>query len=197
MEPYIGLIAQWPGTYAPKNWLFCAGQILTIQQNAALFALLGISYGGDGKVNFALPKLAGRTPMGTGTSPVTGVTTNLGATGGSPTTTLTTNNLPSHSHTGNFSGGFSVSLQANPQPGSHIQPQAGDVLSAVSNSSEGNPVIYGPPTTGTAVLGGVSATIGGNVTLGSTGASQAFSIMQPYLALNYIIAVQGFWPEHP
>jgi microcystin-dependent protein len=98
MDEYIGTISLFAGNFAPKNWALCNGQILYIQQNNALFAILGITYGGDGKTTFALPDLRGRVPIGVGQG--TGLTNReLGKVGGEEAVTLTTAQIPSHTHT--------------------------------------------------------------------------------------------------
>ena len=97
MEPFIGEIRLVPFNYAPKGWAICAGQLLPINQNQALFALLGTTYGGNGQTTFALPDLRGRIPIGAGQS-TAGSSYPLGATGGQETVKLTTRQLPGHAH---------------------------------------------------------------------------------------------------
>ena len=97
MDPFIGEIRLVPFNFAPRGWAICAGQLLPINQNQALFALLGTTYGGDGRTTFALPDLRGRIPVGAGQPPA-GSSYPLGATGGQETVKLTTGQLPGHAH---------------------------------------------------------------------------------------------------
>ena len=97
-EPFIGEISMFAGNFAPRGWAFCEGQLLPIAQNQSLFSILGTTYGGDGRTTFGLPDMRGRVSIHPGTGP--GLTNyRLGNKGGSETTTLTTNQLPSHNHT--------------------------------------------------------------------------------------------------
>lgn len=97
MEPFIGTIILFAGNFAPRGWAFCAGQLLSIAQNSALFSILGTTYGGDGRTTFALPDLRGRVPVGIGQGPGLPAV-DLGEQGGAATTTLLATNLPAHSH---------------------------------------------------------------------------------------------------
>src|ERR1700693_5667877 len=100
MDPFVAEIRIFPFNFAPKGWAFCDGQLLPISQNTALFSLLGTTYGGDGKSNFALPNLQGNTPMFYGQGPGLSLY-DIGETGGTPTVTLQQTELPSHNHTVN------------------------------------------------------------------------------------------------
>src|ERR687887_2296644 len=100
-DPFVGEIRIFAGNFAPTGWALCAGQLMPISQNTALFSILGTFYGGDGKTTFALPNLQGSSPMHKGQGP--GLTMrDIGEVGGSSTVTLITSEIPSHSHT--FSG---------------------------------------------------------------------------------------------
>jgi microcystin-dependent protein len=165
IEPWLGEIAIFAGTFPPKGWAFCNGQILPINQNQALFSILGTTYGGDGTVNFALPNLRGRIPLQYGTAPF-GIY-NLGQVLGSTTSTLTAAELPAHTHT----------ARARSAPGTLVFPAGAYPAGSAAPA-------YGVP---------ADASMHGNAT-GSTGGSQAHSNMQPYLALHYIIALQGVYP---
>src|SRR6202040_965565 len=98
MDPFVAEIRIFPFNFAPKGWAFCDGQILPLSQNTALFSLLGTTYGGDGKSNFALPNMQGNAPMHPGQGPGLSLH-DLGETGGSDTVTLLQSEIPSHSHT--------------------------------------------------------------------------------------------------
>jgi len=152
--------------FAPRGWAFCDGQILPIAQNTALFSLLGTTYGGDGKSNFALPNLQGRAPMAPGQGP--GLTLrDLGEAGGTEAVTLTASEMPFHNHA-------SQGVPASSQPATSGDP-AGHYLAAVAEK------VYRP-------LGNLRG-------LGAVaGASQPHNNLQPYLVLNFIIALQGVYP---
>jgi microcystin-dependent protein len=161
-QPYVSEIKITSFGFAPKGWALCNGQLLAIQQNQALFSLLGTTYGGDGIRTFALPNLQGRTPthMGAGLT--------LGELGGEQNHTLSLPELPSHVHLVNASTATTG-----------VDNPAGNYLG-------GNPNLYhaGPGTT----------TMSPN-TVGPTGGSQAHNNMQPYLTLNFCIALQGIFPS--
>jgi len=168
-EPLLGSIMLFAGTFAPRGWAFCNGQLLPISQNSALFAIIGTLYGGDGRTTFALPDLRGRVPVGVGQGP--GLSNYpIGQRTGVEQTFLTTANLPSHSH----------SLRASSSPGN-------------SNSPEGNvPAVnrdgilhYGP-------AADVSMS---SVGITNTGNGQAVNNIQPVLGMHYCIALQGIFPS--
>lgn len=184
MEPFIGLITMFGGNFAPRGWAFCQGQILSIAQNTALFSILGTTYGGNGQTTFALPDLRGRVPTGTGQGPGL-LLVNQGEMAGSPTNTLLITNMPAHNHTATASGGTAASTSV----GTLQAPTAGSLL-AQSNQRDAQYIEL--ENAGTAVLLGGNQT---NVNIGITGGSQPFSITQPYLGLNFIIALEGIYPS--
>lgn len=161
-EPYIAQIQAFPYGFVPKGWAPCNGQLLPINQNQALFALIGTIYGGDGVTNFALPDLRGRVPVHVGN----GVT--LGQMAGEATHTLTSNEMPAHNHVPMANGN-----QAPDQPS-----PAGNVWAVQTGNSYG-----------TAVTGALNGSA-----LAAAGGSQPHDNLQPYLALQYCIAVQGIFP---
>ncbi|MBZ9750245.1 tail fiber protein [Deinococcus sp. HMF7604] len=165
-EPYIGTIQICSFPFAPKGWAFCQGQTLPIAQNQALFAVLGTSYGGDGRTTFALPDLRGRVPLHFGTQG--NLTVTVGQTGGAPTHTLSQNELPQHTH----------GLQASSQAASTTLPDGAALASAP---------LY--------VTSGGSLSALANTTLSPAGGSQPHNNMPPVLALNFIIALQGIFPS--
>lgn len=170
MEEYIGAIQIFAGDFAPRGWALCAGQILQISQNTALFSILGTTYGGNGTTTFALPDLRGRMPIGVGASP--GLTPrNLGEKDGSETVTLTTAQIPSHTHTYNALSGN----REKPSP-------TGNFLGVAPGP------FYAEMNTGDTLLPMNPAAIS------PAGGSQPHNNMPPYLGLNFIICLQGIYP---
>jgi microcystin-dependent protein len=166
-EPFLSEIRIMSFGFPPKGWALCDGQLLPINQNQALFSLLGTTFGGDGRVNFGLPNLQGRAPIHVGSGHT------LGERGGEQAHTLSISELPTHTHT----------LNASKTDGDAPVPAtatAGDVLARTVNQ------IYGPPT-------GLTALVPGTVT--NVGGSQAHLNMQPFLVLNFCIALQGIFPS--
>jgi microcystin-dependent protein len=169
-EPFVGQIQIFGFNFAPQGWALCAGQILPISQNTALFSILGTTYGGDGKSNFALPNLQGRVPIqqgqGSGLSP-----RDLGQTGGEEFVTLAGNQMPGHTHPAN----------CNNAVGTAYDP-AGQVWSqdAGGNQEYGTGAVAGHHMSPNAVL--------------QAGGGQPHNNLQPYLVLNYCIAMQGVFP---
>lgn len=170
MDPFVAEIRIFPFNFAPKGWAFCDGQLLPISQNTALFSLLGTTYGGDGKSNFALPNMQGNAPMHPGQGPGLSLH-DLGETGGSDTVTLLESELPAHSHALNASG----------QPGEDASP-SGEALARSVGA-----VLYQ-----TNVSQNLVSMAPG--VLAPTGGGQPHNNMQPYLTLNFCIALQGVFP---
>lgn len=171
-EPFIGEIKMFGGNFAPRGFAFCDGQLLSISQNTALFAILGTTYGGDGRTTFGLPDLRGRVPVHAGTGP--GLSSyRIGQKGGTETTTITVANLPAHSH-----------------------PYAAPAVSEDGNTSVPTGAVPG----GTKVLDKEYSTEAPNTTMksgavGNTGGNQAIDNVQPYGTINYIIALVGIFPS--
>ena len=166
-DPFVAEIRIFGFNFPPKGWAFCDGQLLPISQNTALFSLLGTFYGGDGKSNFALPNLQGSAPLDQGQGP--GLSDYfLGQSGGSEFVTLLESEIPAHSHS------FSVTEEAGNEnnPGGHA-PGAGVAMYATPS----NLVTMAPQA------------------LSPAGASQPHNNMQPYLVLNFCIALQGVFPQ--
>lgn len=178
MEGYIAVVTCFAGNFAPRNWAYCNGQILSIAQNTALFSLLGTTYGGNGQTTFGLPNLQGRTQVSPGNG--AGLPSYvLGEIAGSETVVLTPNNLPSHTH----DGATTFKLQAD---NSNADSQDADfcypsLFPGEYNSSPATGVTMTPP-----VYSGTIAVAGG---------SQPFSILDPYLVVNYIICMYGIFPS--
>ncbi len=190
-DPFIGEICLLGFTFAPVGYALCNGQILPIQQNTALFTLLGTTYGGNGTSTFQLPDLRGRAPIHFGQGP--GLADYVqGQVGGLQATTLTTAELPAHTH--NFANNGST-LNATTAKATAQTPAAGSMLAkSVEGTSTGSqPLIYVPAGTAgaTVALAGVNAA----GTIAPTGLNQPVSIMQPYLVLNYSISLQGVFPS--
>lgn len=168
-QPYVGEIRIFAGNFAPAGWMFCDGSLLPIAENEVLFQVIGTTYGGDGQETFALPDLRSRIPIHYGTSPE-GTIYQLGDRGGAEEVTLTTNQIPSHSH----------AMVAN---------------GTVASSSIPDNNIYAATTGFDAYI---AAPDGGYMpanTLGSAGSSQPHTNMQPYLCINYIISLFGIFPS--
>ncbi len=199
-EPFVGTVMLWAPTFAPRGWAMCAGQTLALSNNQTLFSLISTIYGGNGTTTFQLPNLQGRVPVGTGQLPG-GSNYALGQIAGSENTNLLVQNLPAHTHTAQFTGTQSltatVTLNATSNAATSDKPEAGMQLAdATPNSNK----IYALGAGGTNVgLAGGAATIGGSiggtVAINNTGNSIPFSILSPYLAMNYVIALQGVYPS--
>ena len=164
-EPFLGEIRVMSFSFAPKGWALANGQLLPINQNQALFSLLGTTFGGDGRVNFALPDLRGRTPVHEGSGHT------LGERGGEQAHTLSISELPTHVHM----------AQASSEPAKTNVPESSTIL-AQSTASQ----LYGPPNNLTAMAPNAIANVGG---------SQPHLNMQPFLTLSFCIALQGIFPS--
>ena len=161
-EPFLSEIRVFSFNFAPKGWALCNGQLLPINQNQALFSLLGTTYGGDGRVNFGLPNLQGSAPIHMGGGHT------LGERGGEQNHTLSVAEMPTHMHP----------LVASSANASQAAP--GAAIQAAANNA------YTPPSALTAITPGTVTTVGG---------SQAHLNMQPFLTLNFSIALQGIFPS--
>ncbi|RDI14620.1 phage tail protein [Flavobacterium sp. AG291] len=181
-EELIGCIKLFAGNFAPRGYMLCNGQLLSISQNTALFSILGTTYGGDGVQTFGLPNLQGTVPIGVGSK--AGTSYVLGQAAGTPTVTLTTAQMPMHTHTG------PGTVSASPANATDSVPARGMSIAAPGG-------LVGRTFTGT--LGYAASTpsvdLTSNVATAISGGSQPFSIMQPYLAMNYIICVSGIFPS--
>lgn len=170
-EPFIAEIRIFAGNFAPRNWAFCNGQLLPIAQNTALFSLIGTIYGGDGRTTTALPNLQGRAPMHPGSGPGLSTRT-LGQSGGSETITLSENQLVQHTH----------ALQASTSPAT---------VNALTNTTALARSVGGFSYKGSATA---NATLNTGALL-PTGGSQPHNNMQPFLTINFIIALAGVYPS--
>ena len=176
MEGTMAVVTQWAANFAPRNWAYCNGQIIAISTNSALFSLLGTTFGGNGQTTFGLPQMQSRTAVGAGQAAGTSYYS-LGEMGGYPTTTLTINNIPPHTHT----GVVSMALNANSADGGTGEP-GGNVPGLLAGA-------YSTTTDGTLAAPAYTGMIG------IAGSSSPYSNMAPYLAVNYIICMYGIYPS--
>lgn len=167
--PYLAEIRAFGFNFPPRGWALCDGQLLPINQNQALFSLLGTTYGGDGRTTFALPDLRGRTAIKYGQGPGLAAY-QLGSAAGQESVTLTLDQIPAHSH----------GLQASSAAADQEEPSNARVLGKVEED------IYGS--------GEANQPLGGSA-VGGTGGGQAHENMQPFLVLNFCIALQGVFPS--
>jgi microcystin-dependent protein len=179
---YLGQVVLFGGNFAPLNWAFCQGQLLSIAQNTALFSILGTTYGGDGQTTFALPDLRGRVAVGTGAGP--GLSPwDLGELQGNETIGLNTSQMPMHNH--------AVMVSNNTATSPNATNTGTCYLAASTGSYGGDPLSVNmyyndsvPP-----------ADVLGNNSISSSGGSQPHQNIQPSLGLNYIICTEGIYPS--
>ena len=177
--PFMAEIRMFAGNFAPRSWAFCAGQVISLSQNTALFSLLGTTFGGDGMSTFKLPDFRGRVPVGTGDGPLLTPMT-LGQVAGTETTSILTTNLPAHNH----------QLYVGSEAGTQNTPTTGLMLAA---SNQRDAQFVEQANAGTPVA--LNASGGSFPGTGYTGSAVPISIVQPYLAMNFIIATQGVYPS--
>lgn len=164
-EPFLSEIRIFSFGFAPKGWAMCNGQLLPINQNQALFSLLGTTFGGDGRVNFALPDLRGRVPIHVGNGHT------LGEKGGEPAHTLSIAEIPTHTHTANATSATATTNVHN------------------------NTLLLGQSTASQLYTAAANFVAMAPNTLANVGGSQAHLNMQPFLALTFGIALQGIFPS--
>lgn len=169
-DPFVAEIRIFPFNFAPKGWAWCDGQLLPLSQNTALFSLLGTTYGGNGKSNFALPNLQGRAPMHPGQGPGLSLH-DLGETGGSETVTLLESEIPAHTH----------ALMAQGAPADTNTPVNHSIARVIGATP------YLPSS-------GASLAAMSNQALTPAGGDAPHNNMQPYLTLYFCIALQGVYP---
>jgi microcystin-dependent protein len=175
MQPYLGEIRMFAGSFAPLGWALCDGQLMAISQNDALFALIGTTYGGDGQVTFALPDLRGRVPLHQGQGPEQTVV--LGASGGVESVTLVQSTVPAHTHLMSAS-----SAVPGPVPAGGINL---NTMAMVPASPTPKPKMYADPAAPVALAAAA---------IGAAGNSQPHNNMAPTTVLNFIIALEGIFP---
>jgi microcystin-dependent protein len=169
-DPFVAEIRIFPFNFAPKGWAWCDGQLMPLSQNTALFSLLGTTYGGNGKSNFALPDLQGRAPMHPGQGPGLSLH-DLGETGGSETVTLLESEIPAHSH----------ALRASSDDGDLKAPASTRVLARSTNG-----FLYQNSTSGLQSMS--------TQALAPAGGDAPHNNLQPYLTFYFCIALQGVFP---
>ena len=167
-QPYIGEIRMFAGTFNPNGWAFCSGQLLPISENETLFQLIGTTYGGDGESTFALPNLQSRVPIHMGTGP-DGVNYQLSEAAGTESVTLTTQQIPNHTHQALVSG----SIGNNNSPNGNVTSQSVSVKMYIADSPN-------QPMSAQSV--------------GPQGGSQPHENCQPFLCINFIISLFGVFP---
>jgi len=175
-DPFVAEVRMFPFNFAPKGWAFCDGQLMPISQNTALFSLLGTVYGGDGKSTFALPDLQGRAPMHPGQGQGLSLH-DLGEESGSEAVTLIQSEMPAHAH---FVGRASDQPATSPTPVANVWALGGSVRAQVN--------LYNP--------GAATAAMKTDV-IQPSGGSLPHNNMQPYLTVNFCIALQGVFPPRP
>lgn len=216
-EPFLGEIKVWPMSFAPRYWAFCWGQTLSIAEHSPLYALIGDTYGGDGRSTFKLPDLRGRVPVGMGPGIGIQYPLRLGQYGGSEANELSVDQLPQHNHAATFTGtGTSsstpvkatVSVHANSGViDSHSQDSPENAYWSVATTKSGpsnvpvensysskHDVTMASDAVDVTVTGGGGGITGGDVAIGNTGSNKIIENRQPYLGLNYIICMDGLFP---
>lgn len=176
MEPFIGQIEAFGFNYAPRGWAFCNGQLMSIAQYQALFSLIGVTYGGDGVTTFALPDLRGRVAINQGSMPG-GRTYNMGESAGQEQVTLIVTQMPAHNHI--------ATLRGNSDDASSGEP--GNKTFGVSSANIYN---TGAPDNGETLNTG-------SIQVGVAGGNLPHNNMQPFLTVNYCIALEGIYPSRP
>lgn len=170
-EPFIGQVMLFAGNFAPRGWAFCNGQLLSIAQNTALFSILGVTYGGNGQTTFALPDLRGRVAIHPGQGPGLSAYT-LGEAAGTENVTLITNQMPMHNH-----------MVACSSETANLPSPQGNFL---GTESQGATQVY---------VGGTPNEFLNQAAITPAGGSQPHTNVQPFLCVNYIIALEGIFPS--
>lgn len=189
MEGYIGEVRLFGGNFAPRSWQFCAGQQMSIAEWTPLFAIIGTTYGGDGVQTFGLPDLRGRRAVHAGNSNGPGLQqVYLGQTGGTEQITLTNAQMPAHAHTLSATLSGTATLQfANDEAVAETGPQNNFfAISSENFYAAGSDISLANPTVSTNLS---------SMHISVAGASQPISLVTPYLALNYIICLEGIFPS--
>lgn len=193
MEVFVGTIQMFGFNFAPSGWALCNGQLLALQQQQVLFSLIGTYYGGNGVSNFALPNLQSRLPVGQGTGPGLSPRT-IGQTSGIENVTLLSSNLPPQAiSTANLTVATTIGLGTAPNNAVTAPTATNAYIGASAPSGPPSAGIFSEQPAATVPLKGVSSTIGG--TLVTPGSSLPVSVLNPYLAVNFSIALVGLYPS--
>ena len=194
MDAFMAMIMAFAGSWEPRGWAFCMGQLIAISQNSPLFSLLGVAYGGDGVSTFGLPDLRGRAPIGQGQAP--GLSQYyIGQKGGAETVMLTFDNLPSHTHSADVSTliitpSASTAAGTTNVPGPALVPAA---LPATGVGPTASTIKGYAAKNGSTTL--APATVAGSVNIGIAGNNIPLATQDPYLVINYVIALEGIYPS--
>ncbi|MCP4701444.1 MAG: phage tail protein [Gammaproteobacteria bacterium] len=194
-EPFIGEIKMVGFNFAPKGWAECDGQILDNQQHSSLFALLGNTYGGDGRTNFALPDLRARMAIHEGQGPGPTTMRNLGSSGGLEEVALHEQQMPAHSHSA--TPDLTSTTPVNLESGSSNSPNANNTsalagkIDVPAGRDRADVNIYNDTTATNSLK---PADVEGKVTIGNTGGGLPHDNMPPFLTVNFVIALQGKFP---
>src|SRR5690606_11967690 len=197
-DPFIGEIRMVGFNFAPRGWASCQGQIMSIQQNSALFALLGTTYGGNGQTTFGLPNFCGRSPVGQGAGPgLTPIT--IGEISGSENVTMTINQMPMHTHVATASqptGTAQIAVPAATIGTTQAEPGPSTVLGPVAAAGRaGTLYCTGAADTTLAPFNANVTVQAPAITVGIAGGSQPIALRNPYLGTNFVIALEGIFPS--
>jgi microcystin-dependent protein len=183
MDFILGQVVPFAGNFAPKGWMLCNGQLLPISQYTALFSLLGVNYGGNGTTNFALPDLRGAVAISPGQGPGRSMYS-IGEIGGSESVTITSNEMPTHTHS--IAG--TLTINVSPNRGNSTDP-------TTALLAEPPEPVYAADVDSATVMNPGSVTV--SLQVGAAGGTQPFPTMMPYLAVNYCICIEGIFPQRP
>ncbi|WP_346840819.1 tail fiber protein [Metapseudomonas otitidis] len=189
MDPFIGEIKMFGGNFAPRGYAFCMGQSMAIAQNTALFSLLGTTYGGNGQTTYGLPDLRGRSPVGQSQAPGLSLI-DLGELGGAETVTLLQTQMPMHTHLA--SGTSTISAAGTPTNPALVPSATNSVLGGSVGGSPSAAAIWSSAMSTPVPLTNPSTV---NVTVQMAGGSQPVAIRNPYIGINFIIALDGIFPS--
>lgn len=206
MDPILAQIILWPGTFIPSGWALCDGSTMPIQQNTALYSLLGTTYGGNGTSTFALPDLRGRVPVGINKSNTALSQLPQATQFGAENVVISSTQLPAHTHAATATVDISklnVTVSGTPYntSNSNTNIPTGTTCLGKGNTSGGDDANIYSTSTGNGNMASPSASIGGSasasVTVQPAGSSTPVAISQPSIVLNYIIATEGIYPTRP